>query len=557
MIIGLDMGGTNVDGVIIENGRIINRVKKTTNRNDLFDSIWAALKELLIGIDRSKIDRINLSTTISTNAIVENKTDPVGMIIQPGPGIPCDFLACGDENIFISGYIDHRGEIIEHFKQEEIEKALKLFREKNIKSCGVVTKFSTRNPKFEKDIKEILEKDFFPISMGHTVSGKLNFPRRVYTTYLNSAVHNTFNEFSRSIKESLYQEGIDAPIFILKADGGTMNISTAEERPVETILSGPAASFMGMNAMVPTNEDAILLDIGGTTTDIFFLVDGVPLFEPLGIKIDRYKTLVRAIYSVSIGLGGDSSINIENGQIKIGPLREGKPYAFGGPKPTPTDAMITLGLMNTGNRKKAYDSMVSLGRELNISPEEVAQLILDTMGDITKDKVEELLADINSHPVYTIKELLYGKKIEPKVVNVIGGPAKILAPILERKFNLSCCFPKDYHVANAVGAALAKPTTEINMLVNTSKGILSVPELELFEKIDRTFTIDKARRKAMELIRESALSLGAINEEIEAEIVEESSFNMVRGFYTTGKNIRIKAQVKPGLIFELRSDIND
>lgn len=557
MIIGLDMGGTNVDGVIIENGRIINRVKKTTNRNDLFDSIWAALKELLIGIDRSKIDRINLSTTISTNAIVENKTDPVGMIIQPGPGIPCDFLACGDENIFISGYIDHRGEIIEHFKQEEIEKAIKLFREKNIKSCGVVTKFSTRNPKFEKDIKEILEKDFFPISMGHTVSGKLNFPRRVYTTYLNSAVHNTFNEFSRSIKESLYQEGIDAPIFILKADGGTMNISTAEERPVETILSGPAASFMGMNAMVPTNEDAILLDIGGTTTDIFFLVDGVPLFEPLGIKIDRYKTLVRAIYSVSIGLGGDSSINIENGQIKIGPLREGKPYAFGGPKPTPTDAMITLGLMNTGNRKKAYDSMVSLGRELNISPEEVAQLILDTMGDITKDKVEELLADINSHPVYTIKELLYGKKIEPKVVNVIGGPAKILAPILERKFNLPCCFPKDYNVANAVGAALAKPTTEINMLVNTSKGILSVPELELFEKIDRTFTIDKARRKAMELIRESALSLGAINEEIEAEIVEESSFNMVRGFYTTGKNIRIKAQVKPGLIFELRSDIND
>ena len=76
-----------------------------------------------------------------------------------------------------------------------------------------------------------------------------------------------------------------------------MNISTAEEKPVETILSGPAASFMGINAMLPTDEDAILLDIGGTTTDIFFLADGVPLFEPLGIKIDKYKTLVRAIYS--------------------------------------------------------------------------------------------------------------------------------------------------------------------------------------------------------------------------------------------------------------------
>ena len=110
MIVGLDMGGTNIDGVIIENGVMVNRVKKPTNRNDLFESIWITLGELLSGYDNTKIDRINLSTTVSTNAIVENKTTPVGMIIQSGPGMPHDFLACGDENMFISGYIDHRGE---------------------------------------------------------------------------------------------------------------------------------------------------------------------------------------------------------------------------------------------------------------------------------------------------------------------------------------------------------------------------------------------------------------------------------------------------------------
>ena len=554
------MGGTNIDGVIVEKGKIIKTIKKPTNRENLFNSIWTALKELLSGYDNTKIERINLSTTVSTNAIVENKLSPVGMIIQPGPGLPYDFLACGDENVFISGYIDHRGEIIKDFNLFEIENAIKLFKEKNIKAYAVVTKFSIRNPSIEIKIKEILENEIPNsfVTMGHTISGKLNFPRRVYTSYLNSAVHSIFNEFLNNIKKSLEKEGINAPVFILKADGGTMNISTAEKKPVETILSGPAASLMGINAMLPTNEDAILLDIGGTTTDIFFLADGVPLFEPWGIRIGKYKTLIRAIYSVSIGLGGDSSICVRNGRIKIGPQREGVPYAFGGPKPTPTDAMITLELIDENafsltqdNVKKAYEAMTLLGKELNLSAKDMAKLILSTMGDIIKNKVNELLHEINSRPVYTVKELLYGKKIKPKLINIIGGPSRVLAPVLEEKFNLPCYYPKNYSVANAIGAALARPTTEITMFVDTSKKTLSVPELGLYEKITGNYTLDKAKEKALELVKKSVLSLGASIEEIEAEIVEESSFNMVRGFYTIGKNMRIKAQVKPGLIQQI------
>ncbi|MFV9566961.1 hydantoinase/oxoprolinase family protein [Thermoanaerobacter mathranii] len=557
MIIGLDVGGTNIDGVVVEKGKIIKTIKKPTNRDNLFNSIWTALKELLSGYDNTKIERINLSTTVSTNAIVENKLSPVGMIIQPGPGLPYDFLACGDGNVFISGYIDHRGEIIKDFNLLEIKNAIKLFKEKNIKAYAVVTKFSIRNPSIEMKIKEILENDIPNsfITMGHTISGKLNFPRRVYTSYLNSAVHSIFDEFLNNIKKSLEKEGINASVFILKADGGTMNMSTAEKKPVETILSGPAASLMGINAMLPTNKDAILLDIGGTTTDIFFLADGVPLFEPWGIRIGKYKTLVRAIYSVSIGLGGDSSICVRNGRIKIGPQREGVPYAFGGPKPTPTDAMITLELIDENafcltheNVKKAYEAMTLLGKELNLSAKDMAKLILSTMGDIIKNKVDELLHEINSRPVYTVKELLYGKRIKPKLINIIGGPSKVLAPVLEEKFNLPCYYPKNYSVANAIGAALARPTTEITMFVDTSKKTLFVPELGLYEKISGNYTLDKAKEKALELVKKSALSLGASIEEIEAEIVEESSFNMVRGFYTIGKNMRIKAQIKPGLI---------
>ena len=329
MIIGLDMGGTHIDGVIIKDKRVINTIKNPTDRDDLFYSIWNTLKELLEDYDASEIKAINLSTTVSTNAIVEDKTPRVGMIIQAGPGVKNDFSSMNSENKFISGYVDHRGIVVEALDVAEIHRAMDLFKEKKIKSSAVVTKFSTRNPENEIEIGQLLKDDFENITMGHRMSGQLNFPRRVYTSYLNSAVYGTFNDFARHIKKSLEKEGVLAPLYILKADGGTMDIETAQERPVETILSGPAASFMGISAMIDREEDAILLDVGGTTTDIFFLADGVPLFEALGAKISKYKTLVRAIYSVSIGLGGDSSIKVEDGDIKIGPERKGRKDLIG------------------------------------------------------------------------------------------------------------------------------------------------------------------------------------------------------------------------------------
>ncbi|NLJ77889.1 MAG: hydantoinase/oxoprolinase family protein [Tissierellia bacterium] len=552
MIIGLDMGGTHIDGVIIEDGTIINTVKKPTNRDNLFQSIWTTLQELLSGYNKSDIKRINLSTTVSTNAIVEDKTSSVGMIIQSGPGLNHDFLACGDSNIFISGYVDHRGMVVEPLDLEEIEKAMVQFNKNSMESYAIVTKFSTRNPSHELEVEKTLgANNPLQTTMGHTISGKLNFPRRVFTSYLNSAVHSTFENFANNIKISLKKEGIDAPIFILKADGGTMNLAMAEDKPVETILSGPAASFMGMSGMLDTDKDAVLLDIGGTTTDIFFLADGIPLFEPLGIKIGKYKTLIRAIYSVSIGLGGDSSIDIVEDELRIGPRREGYPYAFEGPKPTPTDAMIILGLIDDGDKDRAYEAMDGLGRRLNLSPEGVSDLILETVGDIIESKVAELLGEVNNRPVYTVKELLHGKRIEPELINVIGGPAKALAPILEGKLDLPCYYPDDYSVANAVGAALAKPTTEITLLADTSRKILSIPELGVYEKIGKRYDLDSAKQRAISLLEEYAISMGTDRDDIEVEIVEESSFNMIQGFSTTGKNIRIKAQIKPGLIHEL------
>ena len=296
----------------------------------------------------------------------------------------------------------------------------------------------------------------------------------------------------------------------------------------------------------PTDKDAILMDIGGTTTDISFLADGVPLFEPLGIKIGSYNTLVRAIYSVSIGLGGDSAVCVKDGKLKIGPVRKGMPRALGGPVPTPSDAMIVLGLMEFGDRNRALEAIQEIGQEMGVSAQTAAQMIYDTMGQMIKDEVERLLKEINSRPVYTIKELLYGKKVKPEFLSVIGGPAKAIAPILEKKFELPCKVPPYYEAANAVGAALAKITAEVTLVADTAEGIIAVPEIGLHEKTPRNFDIKKAREKAFEALKVKALELGADESEIAPEIVEEQCYNVVRGFYTRGKNIRIKAQLKPG-----------
>ena len=184
------------------------------------------------------------------------------------------------------------------------------------------------------------------------------------------------------------------------------------------------------------------------------------------------------------------------------------------------------------------------------------QKVLDKMADIIKDKVDELLDDINSHPVYTVKELLYGKKIKPRFIQAIGGPAKALAPVLENRFGIPCIYPKIYQAANAVGAALARTTAEITMFVDTAQKTLSVPDLGVFEEVSSTYGLEEARMRALDLIKEQSRLLGAKDDEIKAEIVEASCFNMVRGFYTSGKNIRIRAQTKPGLIYHLWSDKN-
>ena len=192
-----------------------------------------------------------------------------------------------------------------------------------------------------------------------------------------------------------------------------------------------------------------------------------------------------------------------------------------------------------------------------MSLKDTATLILNEMASMIKAKTNELLLEINSKPIYTINELLHGKKVVPKSIHMIGGPAHVLKDMIESAYFLPCYVPKDYAVANAIGAALAKPTSELTLLANTALGTLSVPEFGIYEHISKNYTVDQAKTKAIELLRKHALSNKMDESLTEIEITEESSFNMVRGFSSSGKNIRIKAQIKPGHILELGGVIHE
>jgi len=547
MILGIDVGGTHTDAVLVQNFQLIKKAKVLTNQANIMASLLEAAEKLISGNNTNDIERIVLSTTISTNAIVQNKTNRVAMVLLSGPGLSAATLNLGKDTYFARGYVNHRGIPVKNVNPREIGDISSEISESQIQQIGIVGKFSTRNPQQELDTAELLQNPSRNISLGHTLSGQLNFPRRIATTYLNAAIHDIYRSFVQDVQKFAAKIGPNIPVYILKADGGTILIDKSLDCPVQTIHSGPAAGIMGVLATTCISEDAIALDIGGTTTDISVFADGVPLLEPSGVSIDGRKTLIRGLYTKSIGVGGDSVIKIEKGDILIGPQREGPAAAVGGPFPTPTDAMIVAGIITFGDHQKAQNAIALIAKKLHMSVQDAAHAIVDKMATMIADNVRLILEEINNKPVYTIHELLEGKIIQPKILYVAGGPAAV-APFIAQKLDYPYSIPEHSDVSNALGVAIARTTAEITILADTEKRELIVCEEGHVQSVPRNFSLADAIEIGKKALREKAVRMGARPEDIIMEVTESQEFNMIRDFYTTGKNIRVKVQIKPGLI---------
>jgi N-methylhydantoinase A/oxoprolinase/acetone carboxylase beta subunit len=548
MIIGLDVGGTHTDVVLLDHEGIQREIKVPTRHADLFSSVLEGIDAVTDGIDIADVKRIVLSTTLTTNAVIQGQVPEVGMVVCAGPGIDPMLFRTNRHYVRVRGAVDHRGREIEAVDPQEIRAVAAEFLSAGIRHIGVVGKFSVRNPRHELQIHDILCPDFGKVFLGHRISGSLNFARRIATTYLNAAVYPIHRGFFEAVTQALAAKGMVLPLRLLKADGGNMRLESSLEFPAQTILSGPAASVMGAMAMAAGPEDALVMDIGGTTTDMAVLIGSAPLLDPLGITIGPHRTLIRSLETLSIGIGGDSTVRVENGRLTVGPDRSGPAIVYGGSLPTPTDAMAVLGDVPSDRRSAAAAGLQPLADALGVSVSESAARVMAAACRAMLAAAADLVAHINGKPVYTVHELLEGYRVQPRTLLVLGGPAPYFARHLERLGTHRVRVVPRWQVANAIGAALARTTCEVSLFADTQQRTACAPGEGFSQTIAGDFSLEAAQSQALELLRAKALERGANPDYLEMELVESQVFNMVRGFNTAGKNMRVRVQVKPGLI---------
>ena len=316
--LGIDTGGTYTDAAILnmDDGRVLSKAKALTTRNDLAVGIGNAIDKL----DHSlftKIRLVAISSTLATNSVVEGKGCRVGLIVighEAVPNIPVDEL------VQIKGGHNLQGERRAELDLEQAREFAGSVKDK-VDAFAISSYLSVRNPEHENAVKQLVQElTPHPVVCGHELSSALGFHERTITAVLNARLIPIITDLIASLKRVQSRMNIKAPLMIVKGDGSLMDESIAKERPVETILSGPAASIIGAKALTKEN-DAIIVDVGGTTTDIGILRNGRPRLDPEGATLGNWRTRVKAVDAFTSGIGGDSRIVIAGNKVHLSALR--------------------------------------------------------------------------------------------------------------------------------------------------------------------------------------------------------------------------------------------
>ena len=557
MFIGIDVGGTFTDAAAVSHDKVLAWAKVETTE-DILQSVTTALDKIIASIEIRAVERVVLSTTLITNLIAESKMNKVGLLIMPGPGARPEEFEIFKDAYVIPGAIDYRGRETEPLDMEAAIRVLADIANRKLNLLAVVGKFSIRNSAHEVALKEIAKKLYpeIEVELGHVIGGKLNFPRRAATTIVTAATRKIFKTFAYQAELAIRGRGIEAPIFFLKADGGTMSLAEAIARPAETVFSGPAASAMGALALGAQKQTAVVVDIGGTTTDLALLLSGKPLLSSKGSKIGSYLTQVRGFSVRSLALGGDSKVVVQNNQLRVLDKREGSAMCIGGPAPTPTDALRYLGLTEMGSYALAQSAIQQLQNEYSrdVTPSEldIAQHILEVMVDQIATEVQSMFLEWEQEPAYRVWEIMQRNTQKPDTIFGVGGASPALIPKIAEKLSCNYLAAEYAPVANAIGTALARPTTTVTLRVDTEQGIFNVAEdgeqgcLSGREK--ERFHFQEAEELALRLLQERIKDSGQENYAAETETTHRELFNIVRGWTRVGRIIDITVQAQPGII---------
>lgn len=546
MLLGIDVGGTFTDAVLLNGSEIAAQAKMPTTHEDVLQCILQALDMVLPKHQEeiNKIERVVISSTIVTNALTEDKLDPVFLAVITGPGmnVTHKFPVAP---YFVSGYVDHRGKIT---AQIDWTKHRDLLNRRGANSvCAVSGKFSVRDPQLEYELEhELKQNGYSKIFLGSELSGELNFVRRTNSVYFAGAVYRIFKNFAGKIQRAMAERGICAPVHVLKADGGTLPIEAAINQPVEAIFTGPAASVLGIEALAAPTVNSISLDVGGTTTDIAFWKNGLPLMARKGAVVNGYPTAVRAFHMRSVGIGGDSAITKTEDGYRVGPMRQGPAAAVGGTKATLSDALIVAGYVSFGDASKSLAAIAALGGE----PKEEAQKIVQAAVDTIRTTVAEMLDEWAKQPVYTVDDVIRGTEFVPEQLIGVGGGSLGLIKALGEDMELPVDIPKGAVVANAIGAAVARPTLSAGLRADTTDGFYIIPESGKRERLPRGFNEQKAENILSDWLREQTADWQLPDQE--TELISCEHFRTVHSYYDTGDIYSLRMQLKPGILHKVQ-----
>ena len=515
--LGIDVGGTNTDAVLIDEHQNVVADIKCPTTGDIYDGILAALRTVLAvsGVDKSQIRQAMLGTTQCTNAIVERRNlAPIGILRLGAPatlGIPPmvdwsdDIRQICVESAVINGGFEYDGKLLSPLDKEAARAFFQRMKDKGVKSIAISSVFSTVRSDHELEAAELCRQvmgEDVHISISSEI-GSMGLIERENATILNAALWKVAQRFTEGFAQSLADEGItNVDVYLSQNDGTLMTMEHARRYPILTVACGPTNSIRGASYLSRL-QNAIVIDVGGTTTDFGVIQNGFPRESSVAVTIGGVRTNFRMPDVVSIGLGGGSIVRQQSdGAVTVGPDSVGyeitkKALVFGGDTLTATDIAVRLGMYRLGDPVR----VAHISEELAVK----AMAAIRTMVEDAIDSMKVSSADMD--------------------VILVGGGSIILPEKLAGA--ASVIKPDHFGCANAIGSAISKVSGTFEQLIN-------------YDEIPREEALEQAKAQAAEL----AVSAGAIRDTVEIIEVED-----VPLAYYAGNTNRVKVKAAGDLAY--------
>ncbi|GBC69350.1 Acetophenone carboxylase gamma subunit [archaeon HR01] len=520
--IGIDVGGTHTDAVIVSDKNEIVAADKTNTTPDPTDGIVESLDLVLksSGVDVDEISHVMIGTTHCINAVVERKNlarvaviricKPAGQSIPPMYGWPDSLKsAVGATYWLVGGGYDYDGRKIGEFRDSEVRSVVREALEKGFNSFAVTGIFSPVIPDEELQVAEIIDSmsdGRAHVSVSHKI-GRIGLLERENATILNAALTNVARSATNAIEEACRKRGIYGKLYFSQNDGMLMSVDYARQYPIFTIASGPTNSFRGASFLTGLRQ-AIVVDIGGTTLLAGMLVNGFPRQSAAWVEVGGVRTNFRMPDLVSIGCGGGTIVRFNDGRLTLGPDSVGyelerRALSWGGDLLTTTDVAVGLGYARIEGAKLVTDWIRDFDIKILVDAREMILRYLQEAVDQVKTTKEPLPMILVGGGGIIIPEDRYKS---------INGVSEVIRPVL-------------FQYANALGAAVAEVGGEIEKVFSLDSGL----------------TRQEALEQAKKLAVQEAVKAGAKSETVEVVDIDETFLAYLP---SNAVKIRVKAAGK-------------